>query len=164
MSGSRRYGIGPGSIVTVTAKATLHDVRATCQDLSGEGSIDLADPTGTFSLEVRVRVGEFKTGSFLQDVAMRRHVNVKAHPEALFRSSSATGTLDDLAVEGTVSYRGVQVPVRARGRVTFSPDGASGEAAFDLDLSRFDLAPPRFLVLEVADVVRVEARLRAKAR
>ena len=166
MSGNatRRYVLVAGSIVTATAKATLHDVRATCEDLAGEGVVDPADPVGTLALEVRVRVGEFKTGSFLQDVAMRRHVDVKAHPQAVFRIESATGMLDDLAIEGSVTYRGVAVAVKARGRMAFSSDAATGEATFDLDLSRFGLQPPKFLVLEVADVVRVEAKLKARAR
>lgn len=163
MSG-RRYVLVPGSLVTATARATLHDVRATCDALVGEGSVDPADPVGTLALEVRVPVGELKTGSFLQDVAMRRHVDVTKHPEATFRLRRAQGTLEALVIEGTVTYRGISVDVSAHGRMSIGPDVAAGEATFDLDLGRFGLPPPKFLVLEVSEIVQVDVRLRAKAR
>lgn len=161
---SRRYALVPGSIVTATARATLHDVRATCEALTGHGSIDPDDAVGTLALEIRVSVGEFKTGSYLQDVAMRRHVDVVKYPQAVFRLTKATGTLEALAIEGTVTYRGIAAEVSGRGKMSFGAEWATGEATFALDLGRFGLPPPKFLVLEVSEVVQVEARLRAKLR
>jgi len=160
----RPYVLGPGCLVTGIARATLHDVRATCEDVTGEGSIDPSDPVGTLKLRVRVGVGSFKTGSFLQDVALRRHVDVVAHPEAVFEVDGATGTLDAAQIEARLTYRGITVPIHAQARLEVSPDAASGEASFDVDLRQFGLERPKFLILQVDDVVHVEARLRARAR
>lgn len=139
-------------------------MRAACEEVEGEGSIDPTDPVGTLRLRVAVRVGAFKSGSFLQDVALRRHVDVRAFPDAVFDLDRASGTSEDLALHGRIRYRDREVPVAGRGRLTFSADSASGEATFEIDVTRFGLARPKFLVLEVQDVVRVEVRLRARAR
>lgn len=148
----------------VQARATMHSVRAEGNAISGTVTVDPADVPASLELDLAVDIAAIKSGDFLTDLNSRRHVDTDRYPTARFVLARASGTARDLKLEGTIDWRGREVPVTTTATGEIVGRTVRGTAAFDLDMRGFDLKAPRFLFLKVQDVVHVEVEIVAEAR
>jgi polyisoprenoid-binding protein YceI len=159
---------GARSRIEVCARSSIHDTRTTWDQVSGTieaDAVTLAEAGATARIEVDMR--KFDAGDWLRNRKLKKDLAVDAHPTATFAlarvrevSRRADGGFDARA-EGTLSWRGRQVAVRATGSGRIDAGRLEAEGAFDLDVRDLGVTPPRFLMLKVEEVVSVRVVIRA---
>jgi hypothetical protein len=164
---SAKYRLNPNiSKVTVVAKSTLHDVKATCPRLEGDlfGDINNLTKTGGGTLKLDVR--GFTSGDRIRDFAVRSHVDTARHPEAELiglKILSAEGEPKDMKIlwEGTLRYRFKTPKIQGEARVRQEGGRIAVEASFPLVLKDINLEAPKILFLKVEETVKIEVKLEA---
>jgi len=144
----------------------MHATSSTADGLTGALSFDLDKIEETAHGSVTVPMARMSFGDRLRDWGMRRHLNVKRWPTAVFDVSTARVESREpwcAQIDGVIRYRDVRLPVSVTATGTVTEESISAQATFECRLTDLGIAPPRFLVLKVADVVQVEVRLYASA-
>lgn len=152
------------SIVRVEARAPLHSTHAEGRALSGSVTVDPADPVATLRLDLTAEIGTIKSGEYLLDGKSHAHVESARHPTARFVSTRVTGSPAALRIEGTITWRGRDVPLTTTARADLGPTETRGRATFELDMRSFGLTAPKLLFLKVQDVVKIEVEIVAVPR
>lgn len=163
------YRVDSGhSRVSVRARSSVHDTDTTWDRMSG--SIDVAPgAVDGASGSVAVDMTKFDAGDWLKNRKLKKDLDPAAHPEARFDIETvdavtprADGSFD-AAVRGTLSWRGRSVSIHAKGVGSIDDTTLRATGSFDLDVRDLGIAPPRFLMLKVEDVVSVTVTLVARA-
>lgn len=164
--------LGSLSRVGFDAKSTLHDFTGAATGVTGEFSLNLADPAAGCHGWIEIDSGTLRTGVEGRDAEMRELLRTARAPAIRFELASLDPTeINEAArmVSGTAigtmviggESRDVRVPVRLSvdesRRVT-----VDGE--WPLVMSEFGITPPRQLgMISVEDGVRAWLAIRARA-
>lgn len=165
-----RYEIVPtSSRARIEAESSVHPIRVEAVGLTGfveaevAGSEVVLGPGG----RIEIPVDRLRSGNPLVDRETRRRIDVRANPVVTGMLTAAERT-DEAGLhrgKGTVEFNGVIQPVEGLLHVDLDPDGSlrlRGEQTFDV--RRWDLDPPRLLLLRVSPEVVVRIDVVATAR
>lgn len=156
-----------GSTVDFRATDPLESFTGHAPVASAALRVDPAHPA-TARGSVTVRAASITTGNLVRDRNAARGVfeadrypvlrytisDVQADPTDL-----ASGATVRLVVTGTLTMHGITRKVTARGTVLRQGDRLTAELRFDVRLSDFGMDRPRFLFLQVDDLVTVQVEL-----
>jgi polyisoprenoid-binding protein YceI len=165
-----RYSIvaGAGSRVQVKARSRIHDTTTTWDKVTGEVEA-AADTLATAGATARFRVDmtSFDAGDWLKNKKLRSDFGMDAHPEATFelravRDVKRDGDRFTAVAEGTLHWRGKDVPLTIQGEGTMTDGAIDATGRFELDIRALGLKAPRFLMFKMEDEVMVEVALRGR--
>ena len=163
-----RYQVLPElSRVWAEARSSLHPIRVETAGFEGEieaetleGGIRLAPPT-----RISLSVALLKSSNALVDGELKRKLDARKFPRItgeLREGSAPAGGRSllrgILTLHGVAREMEVEVAVRAA-----EGDALEVEGEKVIDMRDFDLVPPRFLIFKVEPLVRVRAKLVARA-
>lgn len=164
---SKKYKVNANlSKISVTAKSTLHDVKASCPGLEGELWGDLSNLTRTGGGSLKLDIRRFSSGDRVRDFAVRTHIDVAKFPDALLsdlKILSTEGAPGDLRViwEGVVRYRFKSPKVQGQARIRDEGGRIVVEASFPLHLKEVNVEPPKLLFLKVSEEIQIDVKLEA---
>jgi polyisoprenoid-binding protein YceI len=152
------------STVGFDATSTLHDFTGTTHAISADLRADSDDPARLAGGAVWIEARTLDTGNGSRDDDMRDLLDVKDHPQIVFRLDSISGRLEagrgDLTARGRFTIKGVEKArvVHFRFEPLPTPDGritlhARGEVRFNM--SEHGIKRPSILISKVGDEVRV---------
>jgi len=156
------------SRVVVKARSSLHDTETRWTGLTGTIDADAADLAGRTAAEVAVDMTRHDAGDFLRNRKLRKDLDVASFPRAHFRLAGVREVVERgggrfaAVADGSIAWHGREVAIAAAGEGTIGRDELSAVARFELDVRRFGVEPPRFLMFKVEDVVSVEVSLVAR--
>ena len=160
----RLYSAAGASTVSYKAVHKFHEFAGTSHKV--EGKVKLL-PDGGAQTMVRVPVGSFDSGNGNRDEHMQETVDAPRFPSVLIkgvvagvRVPEAFPSTVEVPLTGTVSFHGVDQPLQAKVKVTFTDaDHATAETSFPISLEAFQIERPSLLFVKVEDKVMIEAKL-----
>jgi polyisoprenoid-binding protein YceI len=161
-----RYLVDGASRLTVQARSRIHDTRTTFSRVSGEVEADPAALAGGGTrARFSVDMAGFDAGDWLKNRKLKKDLDLDRHPSAGFELrelrnvvSTADGGFTATAV-GALRYRGREIDIEVAGRGRIDAGGIDARGSFDLDIRRFGMEPPAFLMFKVDPEVTVEVTL-----
>lgn len=158
-----RYAISGGKL-SVKARSTVHDTTTVWDRITGEVDADAAtieQATATFSVDMT----KFDAGDFLKNRKLRKDFAMDAHPTATFTLTRVSDVQRDgdkftAKAEGTLRWRGKDVPLVLTGQGMLDDAHVEAKATFELDIKRLGLSAPRFFVFKMEDEVTIEVSVR----
>ena len=157
-----------GGKLSVQARSRVHDTTTVWSQITGD--ID-ADPdtlaTAGATARFTVDMTAFDAGDFLKNRKLRKDFDLAGQPTATFELRAVKDVVREGAsfsatAEGTLAWRGKQVPLVLQGRGTLDAMSVSATATFELDIRTLGLSAPRFLMFKVEDEVTVTATIRGE--
>jgi len=168
----RFQALGSLSRVGFDAKSTLHDFTGAATGVTGEFSLNLADPAAGCRGWIEIDSGALRTGVEGRDAEMRKLLRTGASPAIRFEISSlepsevnaAAQTVSGVAV-GKMTIGGESRDVRVPVSLTVDESRRVAiEGEWPLVMSEYGITPPRQLgMISVEDQVRAWLSLRARA-
>ena len=170
---AERWEIEPAagrSEVTFHSKATMDSFDGSTRDIEGWIELDPATPATDPAWEVRVDLASLDTGIGLRNQHMREnHLHTDDYPYAVFRGGAiepvppeglARGARTRLDLTGEFELHGVTRPRTIPVELVWLEDGTlEATAEFTVSLEDHAISRPKFLLLKLADVQRVELHL-----
>jgi polyisoprenoid-binding protein YceI len=162
-----RYNVQRG-LVEVKARSAIHDTMTKWTKVTGTVSFDADDPAAALA-EIEVDMRSFDAGDRFKNWKLKSDLDPDAHPTARFVLSRLDEVREELAGRfvatgvGQLRWRGKSVDIKVRGKAAVDRKTIEATATFELDVKTLGVAPPRFLMFKVEDVVAVEVTLRALA-
>ena len=158
-----RYAINGGKL-TVKARSSVHDTTTVWDKVTGDvdASADAIEKaTATFSVDMT----KFDAGDFIKNRKIRKDFDMDAHPTATFALHRVSDVKRDgnrftAKAEGTLRWRGKEVPLVLAGSGSLDDKQVEARATFELDIRKLGLSAPRFFVFKMEDEVTVEVSLR----
>lgn len=145
------------------ANSSVHPIHGEIRDLRGEAVVDVQDGKvqlgSAASGYIEADVETLKSGNKLEDVELRRRLEVKKYPVMRYEAKGADGGPELFKVTGALTFHGVtreiveEVTVRVEGGALH----VEGEHTFDI--RDFDVKPPKILKLQVYPEVRIVVHL-----
>ena len=159
----------PETLVCFESHAPMESFEGTTRKVTGRILFDPAAIGDSVTVEVEVDLATLDTGIALRNRHMREnHLETDAYPTAVFRGGRVTGRSADavgvgdtvtLELAGTFTLHGVTreltVPVTLTRRESVLAVGTH----FDVHLSDYEIARPRFLLLKLDEVQNVTVQL-----
>ena len=143
----------------------MHPIEGRATELTGTLDVEVADGvvTGLHSGRLEVPVRSLRSGNPLEDGELQRRVEARRFPVIVGEVRNATA-LDGgrLRVDGDLTFHGVTQSVTGEVRIATEGDRVVLEGEHVFDVRRFDITPPRILMLRVHPEVRVHIRLVAE--
>lgn len=163
---------GPTEVV-FHSKATMESFDGRTRAVEGWIELEPGALAEGVAWNVGVDLRELDTGIGLRNQHMREnHLHTEEFPKAVFHGSAEPGTLTGALAEGSkvtleltgdFELHGVTRPRTIPVVIQLRPDGSlEASAAFEVSLEDHDIPLPRFLMLKLADVQRLEIRLLAR--
>lgn len=155
-------------LVEVKARSAVHDTTTRFSKVFGHIDFD-ADDAARAHAELEVDMRVFDAGDRFKNWKLKNDLDPDTYPTASFSLSRLDAIHEEVAgkfvatAAGQIRWRGKSVDVRIKGRATVDRRALEAVASFELDVRELGVAPPRFLMLKVEDVVRIEVSLRAVA-
>jgi len=156
-----KYRVAGGKLL-VTARSRVHDTRTVWDRITGDVEAD-ADTLASAGAKATFRVDmtAFDAGDWLKNRKLRKDFDMDAHPSATFELRALRDVVRDgptfkATADGVVKWRGKEVALALVGEGKLDGQTLEAKATFELDIKRFGLAAPRFLMFKVEDEVAVE--------
>ena len=163
------YTIADGTRVTYYASHPLHDVEGVSTEASAEFSYDPAYPldvTGLAETAIRVPWQSFDSGNKNRDANILDTVGAKRFPELIFVIENLElSERDEGVLSGTVTGRlyanGVRRDIEAPLTMDLNdPDDVTVTTSFSVNMTDFEMKPPRLLFVAAREEVDIEAHFR----
>lgn len=148
---------------------TLDTIDGTTGRVSGGVRLDAENLAGS-SVVLSVDVSSLDTGNEMRDAEMRRTLETKKYPFALFRSTSVIGPvilepnhLTEAKLVGDFTLHGVTRRINVPVHLVLTPAGqilASGR--FTIRMTDYDIEVPDKLIVSVANEVTLRFELTAR--
>ncbi len=157
------YAIQSGKL-TVKARSSVHDTTTVWDRITGtvEASAEAIEAAqATFTVDMT----KFDAGDFLKNRKLRKDFDMDGHPTATFTLGRVSdvqraGTKFTAKAEGTLRWRGKDVPLVLTGQGSLDDKGVDANATFELDIRKLGVSAPRFFVFKMEDEVTIEVSLR----
>jgi polyisoprenoid-binding protein YceI len=155
-------------LVEVKARSSIHDTNTRYPKLEGQIDFDADAPAGARA-ELAVDMRVYDTGDRLKNWKLKSDLDPESHPSATFTLSRLEAVSEEAAGKfvatgvGQLRWRGKSVDLKVKGRATVDRQTIEATASFELDVKLLGVAPPKFLMFKVEDVVQVQVSLRALA-
>lgn len=160
-----RYRVQSGTL-KVTARSRIHDTNTVWSKITGDVEADpdtlaTAGATATFTVDMTA----FDAGDWLRNRKLRKDFDMDAHPTATFELRAVRDVVRDgptfkATAEGTLRWRGKEVPLTLVGEGKLDATGVEATASFELDIRKLGLSAPRFLMIKMDDEVAVDVTVR----
>jgi polyisoprenoid-binding protein YceI len=158
-------------VETYQLDSGIHDTTCVWDKLSGsvEADADTLVEAGA-KASLTADMTSYDAGDFLKNRKLRKDLDVKRHPQARFELTGLTDVKQlgegkfDAVAEGTLSWHGRDVTVRAAGNGTIRGDRIDATASFELNVKDLGIEPPKFLMFKVEEIVDVTVTVRAVSR
>ena len=158
-----RYAINGGKL-TVKARSTVHDTTTVWDKITGDvdASADAIEQAkATFSVDMTT----FDAGDFLKNRKLRKDFDMDGNPTATFTLQRVSDVVRDgnkftAKAEGTLRWRGKDVPLVLTGQGSLDDKTVEARATFELDIRKLGLSAPRFFMFKMEDEVTVDVSLR----
>jgi polyisoprenoid-binding protein YceI len=164
-----RFVVAPESRIEYVSATQLGEFRG-AGPLMGEILFDPAAPAQT-QLTVSTDPRTLRSDNGARDQHMQdKLLEVARFPAVTltareFRpAATASGTQGDGVLLGTLALHGVERPVTVPMRYVLNGAGLQATAQFTVNLTDFQMTPPRLLGLKVRNEVVIEARVVARPR
>jgi polyisoprenoid-binding protein YceI len=160
---SQKFGISAGKL-TVKARSSVHDTTTVWDTITGEveASADaIEEAKATFTVDMT----KFDAGDFLKNRKLRKDFDMEGNPRATFTLERVSdvqrdGTKFTAKAQGTLRWRGKDVPLVLTGTGSLDDKYVEAKATFELDIRKLGLSAPRFFVFKMEDEVTVEVSVR----
>lgn len=161
-----KYAVSGGKL-TVKARSSVHDTTTVWDRITGDVDADANAIEGS-KASFAVDMTKFDAGDFLKNRKLRKDFDMDAHPTATFTLERVSDVVRDGAkftakAEGTLRWRGKEVPLVLTGQGTLDDQQVEAKATFELDIRKLGLSAPRFFVFKMEDEVTVEVTVRGAA-
>jgi len=161
-----KYAVSGGKL-TVKARSSVHDTTTVWDKISGDVDADasaIEHAKATFAVDMT----KFDAGDFLKNRKLRKDFDMDAHPTATFTLERVSDVVRDGAkftakAEGTLKWRGKEVPLVLTGQGTLDDRQVEAKGTFELDIRKLGLSAPRFFMFKMEDEVTVEVTVRGAA-
>ena len=159
------WTVNAGEVVVVCPLTVGGSFEATTRSLSGQLTVDAADPS-RLSGEITVDLKTLDSGISLRNQHMRdNYLEVgkgdgfdrAVLSEITLKGDAATAT-GAMAFSGTLLVHGTRKPVSGEARVRRAGTDVQVEATFPLNLPDFGIQKPRYLGVGVKDQVQVKVK------
>jgi polyisoprenoid-binding protein YceI len=165
-----KYTVGGGSKITVRARSRIHDTTTVWDRVNGD--VDAAaDTLATAGAKARftVDMSKFDAGDWLKNRKLKSDFELERYREAIFELTAVRDVVRDgdrftATADGTLRWRGKDVPLTVKGTGSLDDRGIRATGSFDLDIRALGLSAPRFLMFKVEDEVTVEVVLEGTVR
>ena len=153
------YSVKAGRL-TVKARSSVHDTTTVWDRITGDVQADpdaIEQAKATFRVDMRA----FDAGDWLKNRKLRKDFDMDAHPTATFKLERVSEVVRDgskftAKAEGTLSWRGKDVPLVLVGQGTLEATKVAAKGSFELDIKKLGLSAPKFFVFKMEDEVTVE--------
>jgi polyisoprenoid-binding protein YceI len=151
------------SLVELHANSSVHPIHGEIRDLRGEAVVEVQDGKvqlgSSASGYIEADVETLKSGNKLEDMELRRRLEVKKYPTMRYDVTGADGGPETFKVTGALTFHGVTREFVEEVTVTVEGDALhiSGEHTFDI--RDFDVKPPKILKLQVYPEVKIVVNL-----
>lgn len=159
---------GSASQVIVQARSNIHDTQTRWSSLSGTIEADAGDLGPATGASIAVDMTRYDAGDFLKNRKVKKDLEVDRYPTARFELAG----LDEIRelgegrfaarARGTIAWHDRSVEVTATGEGSFTGGELRAKAELELDVRDFGVAPPKFLMFKVEEVVTVVVTLVAR--
>jgi polyisoprenoid-binding protein YceI len=158
-----KYSVSGGRL-TVKARSSVHDTTTVWDTITGNVDADagaIEQAKATFSVDMT----KFDAGDFLKNRKLRKDFAMDDHPSATFTLQRVSDVKRDGAkftakAEGTLRWRGKDVPLVLTGQGSLDDKQVEARATFELDIKKLGMSAPRFFVFKMEDEVTVEVSVR----
>ena len=170
------FVVEPGgkNVVQFESKAPMETVTGKTQQVHGRVDLDPANLGDSIQVRVEVDLASLDTGNDMRNKHMREnHLHTAEYPQAVFRggkvlkpsqSALAGGEKVTGTIAGLLSLHGVERPIEASMELVYSPQ--TGElhvtSRFQVKLSDYRIRRPKFLVMRLDEVQRIQIDLVAR--
>ena len=162
-----RYQVQRGR-VEVKARSSLHDTTTVWAKLSGSIDFD-PDARDGAQAEISVDMRSFDAGDRFKNWKIKSDLDPEGHHTATFRltrfdqiAEPTAGNFEATAA-GQLAWHGRSPDIKVKGKGKIDRRAIDAQASFELDVRTLGVAPPRFLMFKVEDVVLVQVTLFAVA-
>ena len=158
-----KYAVSAGKL-TVKARSSVHDTTTVWDKITGDVDADpdaIEQAKATFSVDMT----SFDAGDWLKNRKLRKDFDMDGNPTATFTLQRVSDVVRDgnkftAKAEGTLRWRGKDVPLVLTGQGTLSADRVEASAKFELDIKKLGLTAPKFFMFKMEDEVTVEVSVR----
>lgn len=150
------------SVVELSANSSVHPIHGDIRNLRGEATVDVADgklvPTGA-SAWIEADTEQLQTGKKLEDMALRKQIEVKKYPTVRYEVRSVDGGPETFKVTGAFTFHGVTQEFVEE--VNASIDGGTlrVEGEHQFDIRDFGVQPFKILTMKIHPEVTLKVRL-----
>jgi polyisoprenoid-binding protein YceI len=155
------YKIQRGA-VEVRAKSALHDTTTKFGKV--EGTIDFdPDAPASAQCDIRVDMRVFDAGDTFKNWKLKGDLDAETYPTATFILArfddvhEVTAGAFTATATGQIKWRDHTPIVKVKGKATVDRRSIDARASFDLDVRQLGIAPPKFLMFKVDEIVAVQA-------
>ncbi len=146
------------------ARTAAHDTKTRFAKL--EGTIDFdADDTKSARADLTLDMRVFDAGDRLKNWKLKTDLEPDQYPTATFTLArfldihEVTAGQYTATALGQLAWRDATPMVKVKGVASVDRRSIDARASFELDVRDLGIAPPRFLMFRVEDVVRVQVSL-----
>ena len=163
-----RYRILPeSSSLSIEARSSLHPIHGRAEGLEGFAEVEIRDGQFDLSVPPRARlelpVERLRSGNALQDHEMLRRIDARRYPTvtAELRGVTPGAQPGQFRLLTDLTFHGIarRFEVEVAGSVVAGGDRLGVDGVFELDVRSFEVAPPRFLGLQVHPEVKIRVQL-----
>ena len=160
-----------GSKLVVSATSSIHDSNTVWDKIAGTVAIEDIDKlselgaTANFSVDMT----SYDAGDWLRNRKLKKDLDLGSHPTATFALAGLRDVerKDDgtfvATAEGTLRWRGREVPLAIAGSGTIDAHVIAATGRFDMNITDVGMKAPRFLMIKREETVTVEVTLLARA-
>ena len=157
------FQIDPESKVEFTAKITGSSFKGESRGLKGTAELDSTGKSLS-KINILLPADSIKTGMAKRDSHMyEKYLKTDKHPLITFKADSVPFELapgGKGVVAGTFSIHGVEKPVKIEFTVkSRGPNDFVLDSAFELDILDYGMKQPKFMVVKMNTVLKMELRL-----
>jgi polyisoprenoid-binding protein YceI len=150
------------SVVELSADSSVHPIHGDIRNLRGEATVDVADgklvPAGA-SAWIEADTEELQTGKKLEDIALRKQIEVKKYPTVRYEVRSVDGGPDTFKVTGAFTFHGVTQEFVEEVKASIDGGKLQVEAEHQFDIRDFGVQPFKILTMRIHPEVNLKVHL-----
>jgi polyisoprenoid-binding protein YceI len=151
------------SVVELDANSSAHPIHGEIRGLRGEATVDVQDgkivagPGVTGFIEADT--SSLQTGKKLEDMALRKQIDVKKYPTVRYEVRSAEGGRESFKVQGAFTFHGVTQDFVEEVRATIENGTLRVQGEHTFDIRDFGVQPFKILTMRIHPEVRLVVNL-----
>ena len=161
-----KYQWTTDSTVELHATSSVHPIHGEIHEIRGEAIVEIVDgapqldpsPTGWIECDV----DQLKSGNKLEDMELRRRLEVKKYPTIRYEARQVSGGPEQFAVTGALTFHGVTREFTENCTARIENGSLRVESEHSFDIRDFDVKPPKILKLQVHPDVKIVLHLVGK--
>ncbi|MGH9277295.1 MAG: YceI family protein [Acidimicrobiales bacterium] len=153
----------PDSVVHLDAKSSAHPIHGEIRGLRGEATVDVQDgkivPGPGTTAYIEADTTALQTGKKLEDIALRKQIDVKKYPTVRYEVRSADGGPEAFKISGAFTFHGVTQEFVEEVRATIDNGTLRVEGEHTFDIRDFGVQPFKILTMKIYPEVHLVVSL-----